>query len=52
VPETLLSNDGMVTMEMFELGDMLHPDFDMPVLKKTLEGSRFCTINSKVGNCI
>jgi hypothetical protein len=38
VPETLPSNDGMVTVEMFELGDMLHPDFDMPVLQENLGG--------------
>jgi len=51
VPETLPSDDGMVTVEMFELGDMLHPEFDMPVLKKTSDGSRFCTVNSKVRTC-
>jgi hypothetical protein len=50
VPESLPSNIGVVTVDIFELGDALHPDFDMPVLRKTSNHHRYCTVSSKVRN--
>ena len=40
-----LASDGVVTVKVFELSNMLHPDFDMPVLQQT---DKYCTIGSKV----
>lgn len=40
-----LASGGVVTVKVFELGNMLHPDFDMPVLWQT---DKYCTIDSKV----
>ena len=40
-----LSSGGVVTIKVFELSDMLHTDFDMPVLRET---DKYCTIGSKV----
>ena len=45
VPESLRSVDGVVTIEIFNVGNVLHPDFDMPVLCKD---NRYCTVTSKV----
>ena len=40
-----LASGGVVTVKVFELSNMLHPDFDMPVLRQT---DKYCTIGSKV----
>jgi hypothetical protein len=39
---------GLVTMETFELGDILHPEFDMPVLRRS-EITDLVTVHSEVG---
>jgi hypothetical protein len=40
-----LASGSVVTVKVFELSTMLHPDFDMPVLRQT---DKYCTIDSKV----
>jgi hypothetical protein len=49
-PETPSPDDGVVTVEIFELSTALHPDFDMPMLRRTLENCIYCTVHSKVCN--
>ena len=49
-PGPLSPDDGVVTVEIFELSTALHPDFDMPMLRRTLENCRYCTVHSKVCN--
>jgi hypothetical protein len=48
VPDAALSSNGAVTVEVFQVGDILHPDFDMPILKRSSVNSKHCTVNSKV----
>jgi hypothetical protein len=48
VPNAALSSNGAVTVEVFQVGDILHPDFDMPILKRSSVNSEYCTVNSKV----
>ena len=48
VPESLSSNCGVVTMEIFELRNTLHPEFDMPILQRTTSHHRYATISSEV----
>ena len=48
VPEGCRSSEGLVKVEVFELADALHPDFEMPVLRKPSEGSAFATVRSEV----
>jgi hypothetical protein len=48
VPESLSSNRGVVTMEIFELGNTLHPEFDMPILRRTTNHHKYATISSEV----
>ena len=48
VSDTAPSSNGAVTVEVFQVGDILHPDFDMPILKRSSVNSEYCTVNSKV----
>jgi hypothetical protein len=48
VPKSLSSNNGVVVVEVFELGSALHPDFDMMILWWTSNQQRYATVNSKV----
>jgi hypothetical protein len=48
VPKSLSSNNGVVVVEVFELGSALHPDFDMPILRRTSDQQRYATVSSKV----
>ena len=45
VLESLHLVDGVVTIEIFNVENELHLDFDMPVLCKD---NRYCTVTSKV----
>ena len=44
VPNAALSSNGAVTVEVFQVGDILHPDFDMPILKRSSFNSKVCSI--------
>lgn len=35
-------------MEIFELGNTLHPEFDMPILRRTTNHHKYATISSEV----
>jgi hypothetical protein len=50
VPDSPSSGGAVVTVDIFELGNTLHPDFDMPVLWRTSDRHRYSTVNSKVQN--
>lgn len=48
VPDGALSRNGAVTIDIFRVGDTLHPEFDMPILHRSFANSNYCTVNSKV----
>ena len=35
VPDAALSSNGAVTVKVFQVGDILHPDFEIPILKRS-----------------
>jgi hypothetical protein len=47
-PNTGPARDGgLVTVEIFKIGQELHPQFEMPILTRS-EPAEFVTVNSKV----
>jgi hypothetical protein len=41
-------NGGLVTIEVFKLGEHLHPDFEMPILCQPV--TEYCTVQSQVSD--
>ena len=41
-------NGGLVTIEVFKLGEHLHPDFEMPILSQLV--TEYCTVRSQVSD--
>jgi len=42
---------GLVTIEVFKLGEHLHPEFDMPILTRSLI-EQYCTVKSQVSSSL
>jgi hypothetical protein len=45
------STTSVVTVETYELGNILHPDFDMPVLRRHSKSVVLATVHSEVSEC-
>jgi hypothetical protein len=40
--------EGLITVEIFVVGDLLHPDFEMPILRRPVDELGLVTVPSKV----